>query len=444
MPRLASFRLLPLVCLLPAASAAGVVDNPYPEPLKKGPLRIELEPAATGLAAPLLMLPVPDGSDRLFIVDQIGLIRVIAGGKLEAAPALDVSARLAPLNKDFDERGLLGIAFDPGFNDPANPGHRRLFTYTSEPASETPDFPNPNRAGKPNHDSVLASWKMSAAHPGHVDPASRRELLRIEQPQFNHNGGMIAFGPDGMLYIGLGDGGAANDAGAGHHPELGNSQDPRTVLGKMLRIDVNGSNARNGRYGIPADNPFADGKAALPEIFALGLRNPYRFSFAGDALLAGDVGQNKLEYLHRVEKGKNYGWRLKEGSFKFNLNGTVERAGADLPPGLADPILEYDHDEGTSIIGGFVYAGGALPQLREKYVTGDYRNPRSSSGRLFYADLEKRDLREFIIGADDRELGFLLKGFGYDHEGEIYALGSTATGPAGSTGVVMKIVPARP
>jgi glucose/arabinose dehydrogenase len=444
MPTHNALRVAPLLFLLPAAAAAGVIDNPYPDPLPKGPLRIELEATATGLAAPLLMLPVPDGRDRLFIVDQIGHIRVIAGGKLEGTPALDVSGRLARLNKDFDERGLLGIAFDPGFNNPQSPGHRRLFTYTSEPASDQPDLANPNPGGKPNHDSVLASWKISAANPDQIDPATRQEVLRIDQPQFNHNGGMIAFGPDGMLYIGLGDGGAANDAGAGHHPELGNSQDPRTALGKMLRIDVNGSNSRNGRYGIPADNPFANGKAALPEIFALGLRNPYRFSFIGNALLAGDVGQNKLEFLHRVEKGKNYGWRYKEGSFKFNLNGTIEAAGSDLPPDLVDPILEYDHDEGTSIIGGFVYQGAALPELRGKYVTGDYRNPRNSSGRLFYADLDKRDLREFIIGTDDRELGFLLKGFGYDHAGEIYALGSTATGPSGTTGVVMKIVPARP
>jgi glucose/arabinose dehydrogenase len=207
-----------------------------------------------------------------------------------------------------------------------------------------------------------------------VDPASRKELLRIDKPQFNHNGGMIAFGPDGFLYIGVGDGGAGNDLGPGHNPEIGNGQDKNVVLGKILRIDVNGTNAKNGAYGIPQDNPFAAG-GGVPEIYALGLRNPWRFSFDGATLLAADVGQNKVEMVHRVERGGNYGWRLKEGAFKFSKTGMVEKADGTLPAGLTDPVLQYDHDEGTSITGGYVYRGKALPELAGQYVFADYRSP---------------------------------------------------------------------
>jgi glucose/arabinose dehydrogenase len=265
-------------------------------------------------------------------------------------------------------------------------------------------------------------------------------VLRLDQPQANHNGGMIAFGPDGFLYIALGDGGAGNDLGPGHNPETGNGQDKNVLLGKILRIDVNGSDSGNRAYGIPRDNPWAAGGGAR-EIYAMGLRNPWRFSFDGPALLAGDVGQNKLEFLHRVERGGNYGWRLKEGGFKFNQNGTIEPPGTGLPPGLIDPVLQYDHDEGTSIVGGHVYRGKALPALAGKYVFGDYQKPAAGTGRLFFATLPGSSIHELRIGADDRPLGFLLKGFGQDAQGELYVCGSARPGPTGTGGVVMKIVP---
>jgi glucose/arabinose dehydrogenase len=421
-------------------SFAQAVDDPIPQRIEKGEVRVELQPVATGLAAPLLLAGVPDRTNRQFVVDQAGQIRVIAGGKLLPEAFLDVSGRLVELNPDFDERGLLGLALDPGFSDAASPGYRRFFTSTSEAAEGAVDLRNPNASEKPDHHSVIASWKISAANPNRADMGSRQELLRIEQPQFNHNSGMIAFGPDGFLYIGLGDGGGANDAGPGHHPEKGNAQDPQTPLGKMLRVDVNGKNSANGKYGIPQDNPFVKG-GGLPEIFALGLRNPYRFSFDGTALLAGDVGQNKMEMLHRVERGGNYGWRLKEGTFRFKIDGTIYRGQEGLPPGLTDPILQYDRNEGTSVIGGFVYRGKKLPALAGKYVFGDYHDPRGSSGRLFYADLATGEISEFRIGRGDRELGFLLKGMGQDQDGELYAVGGTHTGPSKTTGVVMKIVP---
>jgi glucose/arabinose dehydrogenase len=429
---------------LTSASTKGQkITNPIPTPISKGEITVELEPIGKGLASPVQLVAAPDESGRLLVVDQSGLVRVIQAGKLTAEPFLDLRDRLVSLNSDFDERGLLGLAFDPEFADPKSSGYRRLFTYSSEKPIATSDAPNPHAQGaQPNHQSVLASWR--ATEDGlKAQPNSRKELLRIDQPQFNHNGGMVAFGPDGLLYIGLGDGGAANDLGPGHNPETGNSQDPHVLLGKMLRIDVNGTDSKNGAYGIPKDNPFAHGGGA-PEIFALGLRNPYRFSFNNGALLVGDVGQNQLEMLYRVERGGNYGWRLKEGTFKFNKDGSIEKPGSDLPHGLTDPVLQYDRDEGTSIIGGHVYRGTSIPQLSGKYLFGDYRHPKSNStGRLFVSSLAVGDLRELRIGKAGRELGFLLKGFGEDAEGELYVLGSAEPGPVGSSGVVMKLIPAR-
>ncbi|HET6409515.1 MAG TPA: PQQ-dependent sugar dehydrogenase [Chthoniobacteraceae bacterium] len=440
MPKLSP--LSTLLVLTTVASAQQQILNPIETPIPKGPVQIELETIATGLTSPVQLLAPPDQSGRLLVVDQAGQVRIVQGGKLLPDPFLDVTDRLAKLEKNFDERGLLGLAFDPAFNDANSPGYRRVFAYVSEKLdpSVKSDFPDPHlkENEKPNHQTVIASWKVSDSDPNRVDPASRKEILRLDQPQFNHDGGMIAFGPDKFLYIALGDGGGANDLGPGHNPEIGNAQDTNVLLGKMLRIDVNGKDSANGKYGIPKDNPYVAG-GGLKEIYAIGLRNPYRFSFDGDTLWVGDVGQNRLEWVHRVERGKNYGWRLKEGTFKFNKTGIIEKDTTGLPAGLVDPVLQYDHDEGTSVIGGFVYRGKARADLTGKYVFGDYDSPKQSQGRLFYADLNTKEIREFKIGNDGRELGFLLKGIGCDNDGEIYATGSTSIGPAGNTGVVMKI-----
>src|SRR4030095_11982522 len=255
---------------------------------------------------------------------------------------------------------------DPDFKTPGKPGHRRVFTFTSEPAGARSDYPIVYGDTPPDHQSVIASW-LVAEDGSKIDSTTRKELLRYDKPQFNHNGGMLEFGPDGFLYIGTGDGGAGNDLGPGHNPESGNAQDKNVPLGKMLRIDVNGKDSANGMYGIPKDNPFASG-GGLREIFAIGLRNPFRFTFNDGVLLAGDVGQNQLEMVHRVERGGNYGWRLKEGTFKFNKTGLIERPGSDLPKGLTDPVLQYDHTEGTSVIGGHLYRGRAIPALKGEYV----------------------------------------------------------------------------
>jgi len=432
----------PLTLLFATVAFAAPVGDPFPEKIAKGDVRIELQPVATGLASPVLLVAAPDDSGRLFIVDQAGLIRVVEKGQLRAEPFLDVTAQLVKLRPGFDERGLLALAFDPDFQNTAKPGHRRVFTYTSEPVGARTDFPIVHGTEPPDHQAVIASWKVSADGQ-RIDPASRKEVLRIDEPQFNHNGGMIAFGPDGFLYIALGDGGGANDLGPGHNLDTGNAQDKNVALGKMLRIDINGSDAKNGAYGIPKNNPFTSG-GGLREIYAIGLRNPWRFSFDGAAPLVGDVGQNKLEFVHRVERGGNHGWRIKEGTFKFNITGTIEAADATLPTGLINPVLQYDRDEGTSIMGGHVYRGQALPALAGQYVFGDYREGKSSNGRLFFAKLPNGTIRELRIGADDRPLGFLLKGFGQDTAGELYVCGSKEPGPVGTGGVVFKIVPAKP
>jgi glucose/arabinose dehydrogenase len=418
---------------------AAQVDDPFPQKIEKSSVRVELKPIASGLASPVHLVVSPERADRLLVADQAGFVRVIEGGVLRDEAFLDATQRLVPLKPNFDERGLLSIAFDPEFRKTDRPGHRRVFVYTSEPATGTPTFPFLHGAdAQPDHHTVIASWKVRPDGLG-VEPASRVEVMRIAQPQLNHNGGMIAFGPDGFLYIGLGDGGSANDLGPGHNMETGNAQDLQVALGKMLRIDVNGRDAQTGAYGIPKDNPFVK-SGALPEIFALGLRNPWRWAFSGDQLIVGDVGQNKLEMVHRVESGKNYGWRIKEGTFKFNITGTIDDDLTGVPPGLTPPVLQYDRDEGTSIIGGYLYRGRAFPELAGKYVFGDYRHGKTFSGRLFAAAIPNGEIRELRIGADDRDLGFLLKGIGVDADGALYLCGSAQPGPVGTGGVVMKVV----
>jgi glucose/arabinose dehydrogenase len=425
---------------LPCLACAQTITDPFPERIAKSDVRVELQPVASGLVSPVLAVPEP-GGQRVFIVDQAGLIRVLENDVLATEPWLDVTARLVKLQPEFDERGLLGLAFDPDYTKAGAPGHRRFFTYTSEAAEPRTDFPLRHGGQPPNHQSVIASWRVAAD--GRAIPDSRKEVLRLDQPQFNHNGGMIAFGPDRLLYIGLGDGGGGNDLGPGHHPETGNGQDLHVPLGKMLRIDVNGTDSANGAYGIPKDNPFAAG-GGLREIYAWGLRNPWRFSFDGDTLLAADVGQNQVEMVHRVVRGGNHGWRKKEGRFKFNVNGTLESAGPELTAGFIAPVLEYDHEDGTSITGGYVYRGKALPALTGRYIFADYRaKDTPTSGRLFVGDLEKQTIQELRIGQNDRPVGFLIKGFGPGPDGELYVCGSGIQGPSKTTGLVVKMVPVK-
>jgi len=412
------------------------LNDPIPSAIPMGAIAVPLTPIAAGITAPNWGTHAGDGSNRLFVSDQSGQIYAIHLGTHDRTVFLDVSSRLVPLGiagpGTYDERGLLGLAFHPDY---ANNG--RLFTHTSEPVSGPADFGVPLPLGvNPNHQSVVTEWQVhEPADPAAVvDPLSAREILRVDQPQFNHDGGGLAFGPDGMLYISFGDGGGADDQGDGHGGG-GNGQDPSNVLGTLLRIDVDGNNSLNGQYGVPGDNPFVGQQGFVDEIFAYGFRNPFRFSFdsgTGD-LIVGDVGQNGIEEIDLCVAGGNYGWNDKEGSFFFDpdgsANGFVTDVAPGVPPGLIDPIAEYDHDEGIAVIGGFVYRGTRVPELTGRYVFGDY------TGRLFYLD-ESSQIRELALGAP---LGRALLGFGQDANGEIYVLANGTGIPFGDTGEVLLV-----
>lgn len=412
-----------------------VITDPIAERIPKGDQRIELRTVADGMASPLGLAAPDDGSGRMFVHDQDGRVWVVTSAGRLAAPLLDVRDRLVTLGA-YDERGLLGFAVHPDFATTP-----LVYTYTSEPRDGEADFAN-ELGEENNHQSVIAEWRISQGDANQVDPASRRELLRIDQPQSNHNGGPMHFGPDGLLYVVLGDGGRANDDAPGHAVG-GNAQDLSRIWGKLLRLDLSGSNASNGQYGIPADNPFT-GIEGIDEIYAYGFRNPFAFSFDrndGQIYLA-DVGQGEVEEIDVVVAGGNYGWNVKEGSFWFDGAGSIVSAPVrPVPPGLVDPIAEYDHDDGSAVIGGYVYRGTDLPGLTGSYVFGDWGSFGSPSGRLFHLT-EGNEVREFRIGESDRPLGLWVKGFGQDATGELYVFGSRTLGPAGMTGRMLKVVPA--
>lgn len=437
-----------------------VAGLPIAERIAPSPIAIDLDVVASGLTAPVALVPDPVETNRLYIVDQAGLARVIDHGQLLEEPFLDVRNLLVqPLGflgsfdvNDFDERGFLGLAFHPGYADPTSPGHGRFYTYTSEPVQGPADFtvelpPDTTM----NCQSVIREWQLDPGS-GRANPNSSRVLMRVDKPQFNHNAGHITFGPDGYLYIAFGDGGGANDTSPGHGT-TGNGQNINVILGKLVRIDplapaltpnsLDPASA-NGAYRVPVDNPFV-GVDGLDEIYAYGFRNPYRFSFDthSSILIVADVGQNLVEEIDIVRKGGNYGWNLKEGTFKFDPEGVELGLPLD-DPALTDPVAQYDHDDGISVIGGYTYYGSEVPDLWGRYVCGDFsRGFRPPEGRLLVADLFTGQIQELLIGAARSPLGLYVKGVGQDHEGEVYVLASTALGPYGDTGVVLKVVPAR-
>lgn len=442
--------------LFPAGEIRGWVmplalQDPIPAPIEKGPIHIELEPVAVGLTAPNWGAAAPGDDDRLFVADQNGVLWAIDLATGIKTVFHNISGRLISLGiggpGTYDERGFLGFAFHPNY---ASNG--LLYTYTSEPNNGPADFSTIPIGRTANHQSVIIEWTVpNPTNPSSVvDPNSAREVLRIDQPQFNHNGGALSFGPDGMLYIALGDGGSADDHDARSntanpvigHGCIGNGQNLETVLGSILRIDPLGNNSANGRYGIPQDNPYV-GSAGVDEIFASGFRNPFRLSFdsaTGD-LYVGDVGQNHIEEIDIVISGGNYGWNYKEGSFYFVTNGNQAGYATDMPldvpAGLIDPIAEYDHDEGRAVVGGFVYRGSKIPALHGRYVFGEFASTFNNDGRLFYLDASNT-IKEFeLVGQS--ALGNALMGFGQDAAGELYVLGNANSTPFGTTGFVLRI-----
>ena len=332
---------------------------------------------ALGFDDPVFLTHAGDGSGRLFVVERPGTIRVLAP---DGSGARTFFAFRNRVNSGPGEAGLLSVAFHPRYRD-----NGRLFVYYTHG----------------NLTSRVAEFRVSA-DPDVVDLASERVVLEVDQPAGNHNGGQLAFGPDGRLYVGLGDGGGSND-------QFANGQDRASLLGAILRIDVDA--AEGPGYAVPDDNPFVgNDQGWREEIWAWGLRNPWRFSFdrVTGVLWAGDVGQGSWEEIDRIVKGGNYGWNRMEGSVCFRSS-TCDEAGLELP------VLDYPRSDGYSVTGGYVYRGARLSQLYGAYVYGDY-----GSRRIWALRLEDGRV------ADQAQIGLCpsaIASFGEDEAGELYVVG---------------------
>jgi glucose/arabinose dehydrogenase len=340
---------------------------------------------------PILVTHAGDGSNRVFIPTQQGVVYVLPNDQqaTKADVFLDIEDRVSYDDKT-NEEGLLGLAFHPRFRE-----NRQFFVY----------YTNKHKP----HQNVIARYRPSDSDLAKADPGSEEILLVLEKPFWNHDGGTIAFGPDGYLYIAVGDGGLANDP-------FGNGQKLSTLLGKILRIDVDRKEGDRA-YSIPADNPFVGRKNARGEIWAYGLRNVWRFAFDPKTglLWAGDVGQDTWEEIDLVVKGGNYGWNVREGFHPLVKKGGTAPARDTKPAGMIDPIWEYHHDVGKSITGGLVYRGSDVPALVGAYLYADY-----VSGELWalWYDAEKK-----VVTAN-REIplpsAIPIMSFGEDERGEVY------------------------
>jgi glucose/arabinose dehydrogenase len=444
-------RLLPAIFLFTLLFAACKKDDDHHGPKDKD---LDIELVADGLVSPIGVVAVPDNSKRLFVIDQVGKVWIIDknDNKLPV-PFIDVTSKMVTLSPNYDERGLLGLAFHPNFKS-----NGRFYIYYTLP----PRSGGPATGVNWNNLSRISEFRVSS-NPNMANMNSEKVLLDIDDPQGNHNGGTLAFGEDGYLYIAIGDGGSANDVAPGHVEDWyaanagGNGQDVQANLfGDILRIDVN----RGNPYGIPNDNPFV-GKPGRDEIYAYGFRNPFRFSFdmgGQHQLYAGDAGQVLYEEISIVKKGGNYGWNVKEGTHCFNAANNTQELGScpsfdNLGNPLIDPIIElknYQNPAGgkaTTIIGGNVYRGHELHSLDGKYIFGTFsQGPGTPNGELFMAEKGGSGLwpyKEIALKNRPNDLGFYLKGFGQDRDGEIYLTASMMAGPSGNTGQVYRLIAAK-
>ncbi len=334
---------------------------------------VGLVPFASGLQAPVHLTHAGDGSGRMFVVERAGVVKVIQEGNVLPDPYFDLSAQVG----SEGEQGLHSIAFDPAFTS-----NGKLYVHYNDLDGDT----------------VVAELQAADPLDDEIPIASLKVVLRLEQPHFWHNGGQIAFGPDGLLYIGLGDGGFSGDP-------MGHGQNTFTLLGSILRIAVS-----DGSYSIPSDNPFVASGNGAGEIYAYGFRNPWRFSFdrLTGRLFTADVGQNRLEEINLVRKGGNYGWNTMEGSLCFVDNCSTE--------GLELPITEYPHPEGLAVIGGFVYRGERFPGLWGTYLFADF-----ATARIWSLQEDSRGVwhRSELFASDE---GLLFSSFGEDEDGELYLI----------------------
>lgn len=372
---------MPATCVAALCPEPDAPEAPLPE--------IALKEFVGGLEKPVHLTHPNDDSQRLFVVEQHGIIRIIDDGRLLPEPFLDIRDKV----DSGGEKGLLSVAFHPDYAD------NGLFfvNYTTY------------RRGLY---TVVSRFKRNTAT--RADPGSEEVLLRIKQPFANHNGGLNLFGPDGYLYIGMGDGGLAHDP-------FGHGQNPSTLLGALLRIDVDHP-GDDRPYTIPDTNPFTDREGVRGEVWAFGLRNPWRFSFDAQTgrLFLADVGQDRIEEIDIITTGGNYGWDIMEGNRCTDDEG-CRREGMEMP------IYSYLHPAGFSITGGFVYRGGQIPGLCGAYVYGDYVTRRIWG--LRYRDGEVKVQGELVDAPDN------ISSFGEDRAHELYVLGHRK-------GKIMKIVPA--
>ena len=381
-------------------------DGKLPRKPADGTLSLEAVPAFPGLAwegwsplsddgkpvpplRPLMITHANDGSGRRFIVEQSGLIYVIAKDGQKAKIFLDIRDITRPWKK-ANEEGLLGLAFHPRFSETGE--FFVCYSPVNAPQSER-----------------ISRFHVSAKDSRKADKNSEETVLQFDQPFPNHNGGSIAFGPDGFLYVGLGDGGSRNDP-------FDNAQNLGVLLGKILRIDIDRRGAETA-YAIPLDNPFMNMDGVRPEIWAFGFRNPWQLTFDSQTgtLWMADVGQDLQEEINLVEKGGNYGWRRREGSYPFG----------NIPADLAtiDPLWEYDHQVGKSITGGLVVRGSTIPELEGRYLYGDF-----VSGRLWALGVQDSYDPSTISNQLIPWNGLPIFGFGHDQDGAVYVLTSSNTG----------------
>ncbi|MEX2402327.1 MAG: PQQ-dependent sugar dehydrogenase [Rhodothermales bacterium] len=381
--------ITPVLFVLLLISASACTQNGLET--EDGALRLVDAFPALSFTRPVDFQTADDGSNRLFVVEQAGVIRVFDNDPEvgEHAVFLDIRERVRDAG---NEEGLLGLAFHPDYAQNGT----FFVDYTAS---------DPRR-------TVIARYRVDPRNPDRALPGSEEVVLEIPQPFGNHNGGQIVFGPDGYLYISMGDGGSGGDP-------RGNGQDRSTLLGALLRIDVEATDAEGAAYAIPPDNPFAGNEDGFrEEIYAYGLRNVWRFSFDGPTgrLWAADVGQNAYEEVNVVERGGNYGWNVMEGLHCFEPSEGCDRDGLEMP------VWEYSHGEGSSITGGFVYRGTEVPELEGRYVVADYVSGRIWALTYDGAEAEAEELMDTALaiasfGVDQREEFYVLA-----FDGKIYRI----------------------
>jgi len=381
--------------LVLAACGSSARTTTAPPPPTPPPNSVTLTPVVSGFSSPVDLQSTDDGTGRLFVVEQAGTIRILQSGAVLPTPFLDIRTRVT----FSGEMGLLGVAFHPGF---AQSGHLYVNYVRTVMVGALAQ-----------RQTVIAEYQVSAADANQADATKERILLVIDQPYDNHKGGQLAFGPDKFLYIGLGDGGNGGDP-------LGNGQSLQTLLGKMLRLDVDHTTGALP-YAIPADNPFVAG-GGLPEIWAYGLRNPFRFSFDSmtGKLFVGDVGQSAYEEVDILQKGGDYGWNVMEGLHCY------QPATGCNTTGLMSPIAEYSHSEGIAVIGGYVYHGAEIPALAGSYIFGDF-----GAGKIWRLTMDNSGTWQRVLLLSG---GPNMSSLGRDAAGELYLVDY-------SGGAILKVAP---